>query len=135
MLMENSFSFYLGGGLIVALIVIIFLAGRTPVAFGAAEPGTSATVATSSAQAVVAATAELLFATSTANSCLSRVVSTQGDAIKLTFSDYRGDVPSATIGHVQAASTTVAYDASTYGCNAVKVFSYGSQTLQIAEMR
>lgn len=101
----------------------------------AAWPNTSATVATTSAQAVTAVTAELLFATSTANSCLARVITTQGDGIKLTFSDYNNPTPSNTVGHFQAASTTVAYDASIYGCNAVKVYSYGTQTLFISENR
>jgi hypothetical protein len=133
MFMDKSLTFFLSGAVIMA--VLAFTLGSGEGTFGAAATGTSATVATSSSQAVGDLAAELLFATTTADACLSRVISTQGGAIKLTFSDYRGEVPTITVGHVQGASTTVAYDASVYGCNAVRVMSFGAQSLQIAELR
>ena len=121
-------SLLIAGALLIGIIIGGLWFNNS--ALGSAPPGAPATVATSTAQSVTVAVAELLFATS---SCSSRIVSTQGDAIKLTFSDFRGDVPSQTVGHVQAASTTVAYDSGLYGCNAVKVYSYGTQSLQVTE--
>ena len=118
----------IAGALLIGIIIGGMWFGDRSLA--SAPPGAPATVATSTAQSVTIGVAELLFATS---SCSSRIVSTQGDAIKLTFSDFTGLVPSASVGHVQAASTTVAYDSGLYGCNAVKVYSYGTQTVHVTE--
>lgn len=97
-----------------------------------APSGLQSTVATSS-NPTVTSTASLVFATS--SQCASRVVSTQGSAIMITFSDNQGKVPTGTFGHVQPASTTVAYDGGLYGCNAVRIFSYASQAITVTETR
>lgn len=98
--------------------------------FGSGTPGTVTNVATSSFQAVTAATAELLFATS---SCSTRVISTNGGEARLTFSDYKGDRPTSVNGVLQAASTTVTYEAEVYGCNALWVYPYATGVLNILE--
>lgn len=90
-------------------------------------------VATSSFQTATVNTARILFATST--SCSSRIISTQGTEIKLTFSDYSGQRPTGVNGHSQLASTTVAYDSELYGCDAVWVYPFGTNTLTLTETR
>lgn len=118
----------------VAIVFLSYLAlyNQPEPAQGATWPGSIAAIATSSFQSVTIDAAELLFATS---SCSTRTIGTRGDAIKLTFSDYRGERPTINNGFPQAASTTVSYDAEQYGCGAVWVYSYGTQTVTIAETR
>lgn len=96
-----------------------------------AEPGVASTVATSSSVAVTA-TAKEVFATST---CLSRVISTASSTIRVTFSNFSNQTPTAFFGHVQAASTTVAYDSGLYGCGLLKVYSYEPSLITVSETR
>jgi len=71
--------------------------------------------------------------------CSSRVVTTTdgtGQEIRVLFgAPTNGDVttPTATVGHFQTASTTVAYDSGLYGCGAWKAYADASTTLLIAE--
>lgn len=71
--------------------------------------------------------------------CKARVVTTQGtSAIMLSFGDkINGDFSSTTltgtIGHLQLASTTVAYDSGIYGCGRWTVFAWASSTLTVSE--
>ncbi len=90
-----------------------------------------ATVATTS-NPTVGTTASILFATST---CAARTISTTASPIMLTFSDAQGKVPTATFGVLQAASTTVAYDGSQYGCATVRAYSFVSSAITIQESR
>lgn len=120
---------------IVAVVVLVvagvfFVVPKSSVQLGSVG-GLQATVATSSFQSVTAAAVELLFSTST--SCTSRVISTQAGAIKLTFSDRIGERPTGSSGMIQTASTTVVYDASQYGCGAIYVYPYGTDTLTLVE--
>lgn len=121
-------------GLVVAFVVVWLLRPSVlPKQLGGAPSGLSATVATSS-QASVGTTATTIFATST--NCAARVISTVADPIMLTFNDYKGEVPSGTYGYLQAASTTVAYDAEIYGCGAFKAFGFtASNTIHVFESR
>lgn len=98
-----------------------------------ASTNVTATVATSSFQTVTAGTAQRLFATSTL--CSTRIITTQGSAIKLTFSDFLGQRPTGINGHIQTASTTVVYDSEHFGCNSYWVYPYGTDTLTITETR
>jgi hypothetical protein len=91
---------------------------------GSAPSGLQGTLATSSIMSV-ATTATQLFATST---CSARIISTAGKAIMLTFSDYANQSPLSTFGHIQPASTTVAYDSGLYGCGLVKAYSFDNAT-------
>lgn len=73
--------------------------------------------------------------------CAARVVSTVANPIMLIFGDpVNGDLASTTVsalkGHVQAASTTVAYDSGLYGCGAVYAYGYAaSTTITTSEFR
>lgn len=118
--------------LTVAFSVALLMELRTPQAGAASFPGGQAAIATTSVAAVTG-TASTVFATSSA--CAARMITTQGSEIRVTFSDYAGQSPTATFGHNQPASTTVAYDGGIYGCGLVKVFSYSNQTLTVSETR
>lgn len=113
-------------------IVLVFVTGRTNNVSASAPSGLAASVATSS-QATVGTTAISLFATST--SCAARVITTYASPVMLTFSDYAGQTPTGLFGHLQAASTTVAYDSGVYGCGLVKAYSFTSQTITVTETR
>lgn len=79
-----------------------------------------------------------VFAENTA--CKSRVITTSGlSAIMISFDDIpaAGNVGSTTVsgtvGHWQAASTTVAYDSGIYGCGVWNVYGYASSTITVSE--
>ncbi|KKR15214.1 MAG: hypothetical protein UT43_C0005G0010 [Parcubacteria group bacterium GW2011_GWC1_39_29] len=66
-------------------------------------------------------------------SCVTRVLSTAGQAIMVLYGDpTNGDLASTTItsmaGHWQGASTTVAYDAGIYGCGRMIVLGVAAST-------
>ena len=103
-----------------------------PQAQASAPSGLPATVATSS-NPTVTTTASLVIATSTA--CSARIVTTVASPIMLTFSDNQGKVPTGTYGHLQPASTTVAYDSGQYGCGAVRIYSFVSSAITVTETR
>jgi len=123
----QTIAFILAVVLVCGLVASIVKSTRT--AYGAAPSGLIATVASTS-QSAVSATAITLFATST---CTSRTISTLGAPIMLTFSDITGQTPTASLGFVQGASTTVTYDAELYGCGRVRAYSFGSQSITISE--
>lgn len=92
-----------------------------------------ATIATSSLMVVGPQSANTLFATST---CTSRVITTYANPVMLTFSENQGNVPTAVYGHLQSASTTVAYDAGLYGCGKMKAYGYTASTsITVTEAR
>lgn len=99
------------------------------VARSAAPDGVFGLVATST-NPTVDTTARVVFATST---CSARVVSTTASPVMMTFAD--GYTPTATYGHVQGASTTVAYDASLYGCGQVRIYSFVAGNITVSEIR
>jgi len=77
------------------------------------------------------------------SNCSSRVISTtdgKGQAIQVLFGDpTNGDIASTSlsevVGHLQAGSTTQAYDAGIYGCGRWTVHASASTTLLISEFR
>lgn len=122
----------LGFGAALFLIVGAFIAGSyTYHASASAPSGLQATMATSS-NPTVGTTALLVFATST---CATRIVSTYASPVMMYFSDFTGQRPSATAGHLQAASTTVAYDSGLYGCGAVYMYGFVSTAITVSEAR
>ena len=115
----------------VCLFAFALLLGNSysQIAGAAAPDGVSAIVATSTNPQLALNTVSVLAATS---SCMARIVSTASTTLMLTFGD---QVPSATFGHWQGASTTVAYDASVYGCGTMKAFSFHNGLISITETR
>lgn len=89
------------------------------------------TIATTS-NPTVGTTAAVLFATST---CSTRVITTSAQPIMITFSENQPNVPTGSFGAIQAASTTVTYDAGQFGCGTYKVYSFATQLLTVSESR
>ena len=121
----SLFATFIGFGVFLA-IVLSFMASN---AKASAPTGLPATIATTS-PATVGTTAISVFATS---SCSARIITTYASPVMLTFSDYSGQTPTGTFGHLQAASTTVVYDSGQYGCGLVKVYSFTTQTITVSE--
>lgn len=110
-------------------------------ALGGAFTGTSAQLQFATTTAVGPQDGDDTIFTSN-DTCKARVVTTRGDsAITLNFGDPGTDrignisstTLSATVGHLQLASTTVVYDSGLYGCGRVSAYSYASQTITISE--
>lgn len=121
----------LSAGIALIVTIIIALSFGQFRAIASAPSGLPAVVATSS-QMTVNTTASLIMATS---SCAARIVTTTASPVTLSFSDIQGFVPSGLQGHLQPASTTVAYDSGLYGCGAVRAYSFVAGTLTITETR
>lgn len=100
--------------------------------FGSSTIGIPAVIATSSTIVVGIQQNKTLF---TVNPyCSSRIITTTGNPIMLSFDT--NITPSATVGHFQATSTTVAYDSGLYGCSDVKAYGVNaSTTITITETR
>jgi hypothetical protein len=117
--------------LFVLVLLAVFLLSRAGTAEADVTNQNPATVATTSV-ALVGNTPVLLYATST---CASRTISTASTTIMLGFGERTGFVPSAQAGFWQAASTTETYDASQFGCGAVRVYSSIPALITIQEAR
>lgn len=131
--MNKIKTFLIIAGLFVTVGIMTAIFSETKLATAGAPSGLQTTVATSTAYSV-STSASTLFATSTA--CSSRIITTTSQPIMLVFSDRAGQVPTGTFGHLQSASTTVAYDSGIYGCNAYKAYGYGgSSNLTLTETR
>lgn len=132
---DKPLTFFLGGALAAAILAVLVVAfSSTNERFGEAPSGIAATFATSSAY-VAGTTENRLFATTTA--CTARLVTTTSQGVMITFSEKNAIVPTATIGHWQAASTSINYDAGVYGCDSWRVFGGGggNSNLTVAEFR
>ena len=119
-----------------ALVGLMLLSGDRYAA-QANEPEVSARVASTSAIQVGPQEVKTLFADTATSSirslCASRVVSTGGSAVMLSF--HSSITPGASVGHVQGASSTVAYPADTYGCGPVTAYGFSSTTVTKSEFR
>lgn len=102
------------------------------IADASAPSGLPATIATTTKVVMASRTAGPVIATST---CSARIISTQGVSIMLTFSDFQGDTPTASLGIGQAASTTVAYDSGQYGCGLVKAWADAATSITVIDSR
>lgn len=128
-------TFVIGAVLFIGVLLWAYVSGlHTNVSVGSAPMGLAATVGSSSVYALAASTAASIVATS---SCTARIITTSGatGGMMLTFGDYAAQTPTATFGHYQAASTTVAYDGGIYGCGLVKAFSFAAQTITVSDVR
>jgi hypothetical protein len=105
-------------------LFLAFVIGPVLFARASAPSGLQANVASTTLESAPTAVATI-FATS---SCSARVITTGTNDIRLIFSDYAGQAPSVTFGHLQLASTTVSYDSGIYGCGKVSAFGYGGGT-------
>lgn len=127
--MKNFLQIVTGTLAVVFLVLVVTYFSSNNNALGSAPTGLSATIATST-NPTVGTTALTVFATS---SCAARIITTVASPIMITFSD--AFTPTATYGHLQAASTTVVYDSGQYGCGSVKVYSFVSSAISVSESR
>lgn len=130
---------------LVGLLTLILglLTGTQVSHLGQATPGTEVTISTSSTVLVGQKSVSQLF--SPRVNCLSRIIGTHGDPIILNFGSSSSSGAISTVattslqagnGFVQAASTTVAYDAGIYGCGDWKAAGNGAtSSIDITEMR
>ena len=126
------------GAVVVAILAFMYLLGsQIPRSLAGAPTGLPTTVSVATTTAVGPQQNIQLFS---ASSCNSRIVSTVASAVMLTFEDpSNGDVSSTTLsgvkGHLQTASTTVAYDSGLYGCGRVFAYAFASSTITTTETR
>lgn len=125
--------------LLTALAIVWLQEAQT--ANASAPSGLPVLVATSSTR-VIGPTVSLngfLFGTTTneaAFQCSSRIISTRGEsAIMLSLASLSSTTLSGSIGTMQSASTTVAYDSGLYGCGYVTAFAYATTTVTLVETR
>lgn len=111
--------------------IMIAISFQSPGVEASAPSGLQTSVATTSVNGVTQ-TQSRVFATST---CNSRIVTTGATAVMIGFSDVQGFLPTNSSGHLQLASTTVAYDSGVYGCDAWRVASQGNSTITVSETR
>jgi hypothetical protein len=117
---------------LLCLVLILSVYFRNPeLVQGSAPSGLPATIATSS-KITVTTTPILVFATS---SCASRIITTTASPIMISFSDDPAVVLTGQYGHLQGASTTVAYDSGQYGCNNTRIYSFASGAITVSESR
>lgn len=116
--------------IILSIAVVLKSNGIRPL--GQAVPGSHADIATSSTKSVGPQAVTTLFTSNIV--CTSRIISTVSQPIMLSFDP--NITPTATRGHLQAASTTEMYDAGLYGCGAVTVYGHNaSTTITSSELR
>lgn len=117
------------------LVMSLWVMNSTQKASGAAPQGMRTLVASSTVKANVGtSTPVTIFSGS---SCAGRAITTVGEPIMFTIASStdldQTVVPTATFGHLQAASTTVMYDAGTWGCDVWQAFGYASTTISVTE--
>lgn len=139
--MTKTLPTYLLAAAIIVAAVLLFIKPMFP-AIGAGfigyqvhqQTGTTTTVGT---------TPVTLFADQSNAVCHSRVVTTQGLGINISFGEvlvansttswtFSSSSLSNSVGHWQAPSTTVAYDAGLYGCGRMTARATGNTPVTIS---
>lgn len=122
-----------------ATLFAFFLFQEARPAFASAPSGLNATVATTSPLTIGptdAINVPLFGATTTTNNgCAARVVTTTATPIMLEFTISASTTASGTVGHLQAASTTVVYDGGQYGCGLWTAYAFGTTTITVTETK
>jgi len=120
-------------GVLVAAVVLMFFGVLSlrvgPVKLGGGVPGTQVTLASTTQFSVAKDTVIQIAATS---SCIARIITTGTAGVGLEFMD-RPLVGNA--GQWQAASTTVAYEASIYGCGVTRARADVATVITVKETR
>lgn len=114
--------------LIVVIGAIVFFNGGIAPTAGNSSATFPARVATSSTIQAGPQLNQTLFAQNT--SCAARIISTVASPVMLSFGI---TVPTALNGHLQAASTTVAYPGNQYGCGPITAYGFASSTITLTE--
>ena len=129
---------------ILGLIALIILSGIT-VSFrgtptGAMAPaGLTAVVATSSTRDVGPQNSIYAFGTTTretAYMCASRLVTTSGSPVNISFAALSSSTLSTTVGYFQGTSTSAVYDSGLFGCGYMTIRGINaSTTINITEVK
>lgn len=98
------------------------ITGSSPT-FGGSSDVVVGRVASSSLQSVGPQQVMTVAATTT---CSARILSTSAKPVMLTFTD--ADTPTGMFGVLQAASSTVVYDNTQYGCGKIKAYGFDAST-------
>lgn len=110
----------------------VFIAFQAQQSFGESFTGTATNVVSATSTAVGPDTVVTLFSVNAL--CDNRIVTTKDEAIRLSFRTIDGFAATNVVGHLQAASTTVAYDSGLYGCGAMTAIGLAaSSTITISE--
>lgn len=117
----------IAGAIAGVLVVCLYYASQTG-NLGSAGSG-QAGIATSSTIAVGPQEDITIFDSN--RYCANRAVSTLASAIMLSF--HSAINPSASVGHLQAASTTVEYDSDLWGCGTVTAYGFSSSTITLTQ--
>ena len=121
------------------LLFSFFLFQETNKAYASAPSGLNATVATTSPLTIGptdALNVTLFGATTTTNNgCAARIISTTATPIMLEFTISASTTASGTVGHLQGASTTVAYDGGQYGCGLWTAYAFATTTITVTETK
>ena len=127
--MKNKIFISIAGFLIV---IASWFVSHSKNNLGATQPNQQSLIATSSTVSVGIQENKTIFTSKTR--CASRTISTVAQPIMISFSS---DItPTGTVGHLQPASTTVAYEAGLYGCGAVTAYGQtASTTITVSEFR
>lgn len=116
-------------GVLIAVASYLIGGSNIPAKLGNMS-GNVARVYVNTTQVVGASSINTIF--SAKNMCSTRVISTVGSPIRLSFdSDL---TPTINVGILQAASTTVTYQSDVYGCGIVRGFAEASTTITKTEL-
>lgn len=116
------------GACVVLLALLVSKQYEERVQLRGASDGLYAQSATTSTIQVGPQEQVTLFSTKT--NCTSRRISTPSQAIWISFGS---TTPSTNIGHFQATSTSVEYDAGTTGCGQWRAYAIASSTVTLDE--
>jgi len=127
--MHDNKKYYITLAVAFVIALVFLLEHKTPAVQGSAPSGLEATIATSTAFTISNATSKSgITLTSTTTGCAARIITTSSSTAYLAFgyggalATPAGGATTTPFGNIlQAASTTVAYDAGIYGCATVRV--------------
>jgi hypothetical protein len=135
--MNKTLKYTIIGTAFVALVAV-WSVSQFNLALGSAPSGLPAAYSTATTTQVGPDLNVELFGAN--GQCSARIVSTQAQPVMLTFFDpSEGNIASTTlsqtVGSVQAASTTAAYDSGLYGCGRVFGYAAASTTITVVETK
>lgn len=130
--MKITFYSTIASVLFLSLLAIVLNAPKEVA--GSAFTGQSAYLQTATTTTLNTATKGTIAASN--DYCKSRVITTNGIGVYLSFGDTTGfgsTTLANAVGHWQPASTTVAYDGGLYGCGLLTGYANATTTLTVSQ--
>lgn len=115
-----------------------FMSYRPSIASAGSTQGLWSSVSTTTTKNVGPQQIIPLFGTTTretAFACSARIITTVASPIMIEFASAGSTTVSGMIGHLQPASTTVAYDGGLFGCGYWTAYAFSSTTITVTETR